>query len=130
VIEPRNFYQSGADVVLCTEGHIARPAKARGERSAGVEESGMPARVAQEPGRSRALHSKEAEKGRRQRNGPGPVNVASTRTGSELNRRGVEPRSEGNEAKRGAEKSEPLSSTGEVGEPTPGDPMEGRQRSG
>ncbi len=38
-------------------------------------------------------------------------------------------RSEGNEARRGGEKSEPLSSTGEAGELTPEDPVEGRQRS-
>ncbi len=41
----------------------------------------------------------------------------------------MEPPSEGNEATRGGETSEPLQSTDEVGEPTPGDPMEGRQRS-
>ncbi len=41
----------------------------------------------------------------------------------------MEPPSEGNEATRGGETSEPLHSTGEVGEPTPGDPVEGRRRS-
>ncbi len=37
--------------------------------------------------------------------------------------------SEGNEAKRGDEKSQPLNSTDEAGELTPGDPAEGRRRS-
>lgn len=41
----------------------------------------------------------------------------------------VEPRSEGNEAERGVEKSEPLNSTEEAGELTPGDPVEGSRRS-
>lgn len=50
--------------------------------------------------------------------------------GANLRDAGVEPLSEGNEARRGGEMSEPLSSTGEVGELTPGDPTEGRQRSG
>ena len=37
--------------------------------------------------------------------------------------------SEGNEARRGGETSEPLHSTGEAGEPAPRDPVEGRRRS-
>ena len=41
----------------------------------------------------------------------------------------VEPRREGNEAQRGGEKSEPLSSTDEAGELSPEDPVEGRRRS-
>ena len=41
----------------------------------------------------------------------------------------MEPPSEGNEATRGAETSEPRHSTREAGEPTPGDPVEGRRRS-
>jgi len=40
----------------------------------------------------------------------------------------VEPLSEGNEARRGGEKSEPLNSTDEAGELTPGDPVEGSRR--
>ena len=42
------------------EDHIAGPVVAWGRRSAGVEERGMYARVAQEPGRSRHLHRDEA----------------------------------------------------------------------
>ena len=41
----------------------------------------------------------------------------------------MEPLSEGNEAKRGGETSEPLSSTDEAGELTREDPVEGRRRS-
>jgi hypothetical protein len=40
----------------------------------------------------------------------------------------VELLSEGNETRRGGEKSEPLNSTDEAGELTPGDPAEGRRR--
>jgi hypothetical protein len=49
-------------------------------------------------------------------------------TGSEGRGARVEPRSEGNEATRGGETSEPLSSTEEAGELSPGDPVEGRRR--
>ena len=41
----------------------------------------------------------------------------------------MEPPSEGNEARRGDEKSEPLNSTDEAGELIPEDPVEGSRRS-
>ena len=41
----------------------------------------------------------------------------------------MESSSEGNEARRGDETSEPLHSTAEAGEPAPRDPVEGRRRS-
>ena len=89
----------------------------------------MYARVLQEPGRSRSLHLREGGAGTALEKSPGPACVASTRAGSEARGARVEPLCEGNEAQRGGEKSEPLSSTGEAGELTPEDPVEGRQRS-
>ncbi len=41
----------------------------------------------------------------------------------------MEPLREGNETRRGGEKSEPLNSTDEVGELSPGDPTMGSRRS-
>ena len=54
-MEPRK-HRCGVDAVNPTEDHIAGPEEAWGWRFAGVEERGMYARVAQEPGRSRLLH--------------------------------------------------------------------------
>jgi hypothetical protein len=130
VIEPRKrFDLYGADVVSEAEGSIAYSDKARSERSGGVEERGMYARVLQEPGRSRALHSKKscgsgAARKKWSRPSEGGVHARWERT----ERRRVELLSEGNEARRGGENSEPLNSTEEVGELAPGDPMEGRRR--
>ena len=51
---------SGADAVNLAEGSMAYSELAWGKWSAGVEERGMQARVAQEPGRSRFLHPQQA----------------------------------------------------------------------
>jgi hypothetical protein len=103
---------------------------ARGQRSAGVGELGMYARVLQEPGRSRFLHLRDGGAGTALEKSPGPTPVASMGVGSERERGArVEPPSEGNEARRGDEKSEPLNSTDEAGELIPEDPVEGSRRS-
>ena len=90
----------------------------------------MYARVLQEPGRSRFLHLRDGGGGTALEKSPGPRPVASMGY-RERKQRGarVEPPSEGNEARRGDEKSEPLSSTDEAGELSPEDPVEGRRRS-
>jgi hypothetical protein len=53
-----------------------------------------------------------------------PYALGAKTSGARWNREG-----EGNEAPRGGEMSEPLRSTAEAGELTPGDPVEGRRRS-
>ncbi len=75
---------------------MAYPELAWGRWSAGVEERGMQARVAQEPGRSRFLHLSR-RCGRRGISGPGPGGCSIP--GSETGQRVVAP-SEGNEARR------------------------------
>ena len=59
VIEPRKP-RRGADVVIYAEGNIARIGEAGCERSAGVEEQGMQAGVAQELGIPPRLHRRQA----------------------------------------------------------------------
>lgn len=56
VMESRKETVFGADVVFRAEGSIGRLELARVDRSDGIVERGMYARVTQEPGRSRALH--------------------------------------------------------------------------
>ena len=56
---------------------------ARGQRSAGVAERGMYARVLQEPGRSRFLHLRDGGVGTALEKSPGPMPVAPMGIGSE-----------------------------------------------
>ena len=101
---------------------------ARVVRPGGVEERGMYERVTQEPGRARPLHTQGRGEGTAITTVQGRPVQRPEQAAAKRGRRGVEPPSEGNEARRGGEQSEPLNSTGEAGEPTPGDPAEERRR--
>lgn len=103
---------------------------ARCNRSAGVEEQGIQARVQQEPGSSRDLLDDNRRERAALNKWPWPTVVASM-TGSERSKR--------RESRYGAvtvterrgtdhEKSELVSSTDETGEPDRRDPVEGRRR--
>jgi len=109
VIEPRNPYECGADVVLCAEGHTECPVVARGTRSAGVEEQGMYSKDSPGTWEVSSLHTKLSGRAPREQK-PRPRSVASTLCGSEQETQcGTAERRQ--RAGVGDEKSEPLNST-------------------
>ncbi len=124
MIEPRNETVCGADVVFRAEGHIVRRTLASCERSTGVEERSMLARVPQEPGRSRSLPSRQ-RCGHRLKKRSRPAQ----RHRAVLERIAIDDgyaEVKATKPKRmGYEKSETADSTDEGGEPTRRDPLEG-----